>query len=79
VVQFTDHRAVSGNAEQPRLLRHVGEALFEGNELPSFRRSQMRIGPVRIEAEGHCPDLSGHTASFIRPHKPHGNVGFTTT
>ena len=38
----------------------------------------MGIGPVRIEAEGHCPNLPRHAAGFIRPHEPHGNVGFAT-
>lgn len=39
----------------------------------------MGIGPVRIEAEGHCPNLPRHAARFIRLHEPYGNVGFTTT
>jgi hypothetical protein len=76
VVQFAGYGAISGNAEQPPLLRHVGKALIEGNELPPFRRGQMGIGPVRIEAEGHCADLARHAARFIRPRKPHRNVGF---
>ena len=38
----------------------------------------MGIGPVRIEAERHCPDLPRHAARFIRPHEPQGNVGLAT-
>ncbi|HTU56270.1 MAG TPA: hypothetical protein VMF62_20065, partial [Acetobacteraceae bacterium] len=34
VVQFAGDRAVAGNAEQPALLRHVGVAVIEGDELP---------------------------------------------
>jgi hypothetical protein len=79
VVQFASHRPIAGNTEQPPLLRHVGEVLIEGDELPPFRRGQMGIGSVRIETEGHRPDLPRHAASFIRPHKPHGNISFATT
>src|SRR5262245_28993150 len=38
VVQFAGHWPLSGNAEQPPLLRHVGEALIEGNKLPALGR-----------------------------------------
>src|SRR5262249_20790200 len=64
VIQFADHRAVAGNSEQPSLLRQVGVALIKGDKLPPFRRGQMGIGPVGIEAEGHRPDLPRHAASF---------------
>jgi len=57
-------------------LRHIGEVLIEGDELPPFRRGQMRIGSVR---EGHRSDLPPHAGCFIRPHEPHGNISFTTT
>lgn len=60
------------------MLRHVGEFLIEGDELPPFRRGQVSIGSVRIEAEGHHPGLPRHAARFIRPHEPYGNVGFAT-
>lgn len=76
VVQFARHRPIAGNTEQPPLLRHVGVALIEGNKLPSFGRGQMRVGPMCIETEGHCPDLARYAARFIRPHEPHGDVGF---
>jgi hypothetical protein len=79
VVQFASHRSTAGNAEQPPLLRHLGEFLIEGDELPPFRRGQVSIGSVRIEAEGHRPDLPRHAARFIRPHESHGNISFTTT
>jgi hypothetical protein len=79
VVQFTSHRAIAGKAEQPPLLRHVGEVVIEGDELPPFRRGQMSIGSVRIETESHRSDLPRHAARFIRPHEPHGNIGFATT
>lgn len=78
VVQFAGHRAVAGNAEQPSLLRHVGEVLIEGDELPPFRRSQMGIGSVRIETEGHCSDLPRHTPRFLWADEPHGNIGFAS-
>ncbi len=78
VVQFAGYGAVAGDAEQPQLLRHIGEALIEGNELPPFRRGQMGIGPMRIEAEVHLPDLPRYDARFIRPHESDGNVGFAT-
>jgi hypothetical protein len=79
VVQFAGDRAIASNAEQPSLLRHVGEVLIEGDELPPFGRGQMSIGSVRIEIEGHRSDLPRHAARFIRPHEPHGKVSFATT
>ena len=78
VVQFASHGTIAGDAEEPALLRHFGIGLIEGDELPPLRRGQMRIGPVRIEAEGHFPDLPRHAARFTRPHEPHGDIGFTT-
>jgi hypothetical protein len=79
VVQFASHRTIAGNAEQPPLLRHVGEVLIEGDELPPFQRGQMSIGSVRIKTEGHRSDLPRHGARFTRPHEPHGNISFATT
>lgn len=79
VVQFACYGAVAGNAKQPPLLRHICEALIEGDKLPPFRRGQMGVGAVRVEAEGHCPDLPRHGSRFIRLHEPHGNVGFAAT
>jgi len=79
VVQFASHRAIAGNAQQPPLLRHVGELLIEGDELPPFRRGQMSIGSVRVETEGHRPHLPCHASRFLRADKPHGNIGFATT
>ena len=38
MVQFAGHRTAAGNAEQPYLLRHVGEARIERDELKSFGR-----------------------------------------
>ena len=48
VVEFTSHRAIAGNPEQPPLLRHVGKVLIEGDELPPVRRAQMSKGPAKF-------------------------------
>jgi hypothetical protein len=79
VVQFAGYWTIAGDAEEPPLLRHVSKALIEGDELPPFGVGQMSIGPMRIEAENHFADLPRHATRFIRPHEPHGNVGFAAT
>jgi hypothetical protein len=78
VVQFASDGTIIGDAEQPALLWHVRVVLIKGDELPAFRRGQMRIASVRIKAERHLPYLPRHAASFFRPHEPHGNVGLAT-
>ena len=79
VVQFASHRTIAGDAEEPALLRHLGVVLIEGDELPPFGLRQVSIGSMRIETESHCSDFASHAGRFIRPHEPHGNIGFTTT
>src|SRR5690349_1133419 len=58
MVELAGHRPFAGNAEQPSLLRHLCKGLIEGNELPSLGRPKVSVGPMRIEAEGHGPELS---------------------
>ena len=74
VIQFTDHRTVAGDTEQPLLLRNLGVALVEGDELPSLRCGQPGIGAVGIKTETHGPNFSSHATRFLGAYQADGNV-----
>jgi hypothetical protein len=78
IVQFAHNWSVARNAEQPLLLRHIGEGPVEGDELPTLGRSKMAVRAMGIEAERHRADLPRDTASLVGAHQPNGDIRLST-